>query len=285
MTIRSAARPLVRNLLEHEQISIFYGDAGCGKSFAAIDLGLHIAAGRDWLGHRVAQGPVVYVAAEAGIGIINRVVAWRQTYGLTDLPFAAIVSPVDFCHPAAGDVGRVIAAIRDEEIDPVLVVIDTVSRVLSGGNENAPDDMGALVRSLDRLRDQLRCHVLAIHHCGKEIGRGSRGHSLLRCAVDTEIEITRSEGSGVSTAIVAKQRDGALGQHIAFKLRQVVLGADDDGEPVTSCVVEAVNDTTPKRPPPKLRPAEQIAFDTLQKALAAEGTAAPPHNTSRPGRP
>ena len=37
-----------------------------------------------------------------------------------------------------------------------------VSRVLAGGNENAPDDMGALVRSLDRLRDQLHCHVCAV---------------------------------------------------------------------------------------------------------------------------
>jgi hypothetical protein len=37
-----------------------------------------------------------------------------------------------------------------------------VSRVLAGGNENAPDDMGALVRSLDRLRDELHCHVCAV---------------------------------------------------------------------------------------------------------------------------
>jgi RecA-family ATPase len=52
--------------------------------------------------------------------------------------------------------------------------------------------MGALVRSLDRLRDELHCHVCAVHHLGKDATRGSRGHSLLRCAADTEIALKKS---------------------------------------------------------------------------------------------
>jgi hypothetical protein len=208
MTARLAGRPLVRGLLEREQISVVYGEAGCGKTFLALDLGLHIAVGLDWLGHRVAQGPVVYVAAEAGTGIINRVAAWRQSSGIAGLPFAAVVNPVDLCHAETGDLDRLIVAIRDADLgaDPVLVIIDTVSRVLAGGNENAPDHMGALVRSLDRLRDELHCHVLAVHHTGKDTVRGSRGHSLLRCAVDTEIEVVRSGASGIAIAAVTKQR-------------------------------------------------------------------------------
>jgi hypothetical protein len=103
MAARLTGRPLVRGILEREQVSVVYGEAGCGKTFLALDVGLHIAAGLDWLGRRVAQGPVVYIAAEAPGGIVNRAATWRQASGIADLPFAAITSPVDLCHPEAGD--------------------------------------------------------------------------------------------------------------------------------------------------------------------------------------
>jgi len=57
---------------------------------------------------------------------------------------------------------------------------------------------------------------MGVHHCGKEQSKGSRGHSLLRCAVDTEIEVVRDQAT--STAIVSKQRDGATDGQIAFRL-------------------------------------------------------------------
>jgi len=60
-----------------------------------------------------------------------------------------------------------------------------------------------------------------VHHAGKDAARGSRGHSLLHCAVDTEIEVTRNSGH---TATVTKQRDGATGEQVVFRLRQVELG-------------------------------------------------------------
>jgi hypothetical protein len=149
-----------------------------------------------------------------------------------------------------------------------LLVIDTVSRVLAGGNENGSDDMGALVRSLDRLRDELRCHVLAVHHSGKDQARGARGHSLLHCAVDTEIEVVRDAGTGISLATVTKQRDGATEGQVAFRLRQVELGEDEDGDAVTSCVVEPADSTAPVRKRPKLTGAAAVGLEQLRNCLA-----------------
>jgi RecA-family ATPase len=51
---------------------------------------------------------------------------------------------------------------------------------MAGGNENAPDDMGALVRNIDRLRAETGAAVLLVHHTGKDTSRGARGHSLAR---------------------------------------------------------------------------------------------------------
>ena len=45
MVSRLTGRPLVRGLLEREQISVVRGEAGSGKTFMTLDLGLHVAAG------------------------------------------------------------------------------------------------------------------------------------------------------------------------------------------------------------------------------------------------
>jgi RecA-family ATPase len=192
---RLDGRPLVKGLLEREQTSLVFGESGCGKTFFALDQDLHIAAGLDWFGRRVEQGSVVYVAAEAGRWIFNRIAAWRDAHKLDkkDIPFVVLPQAIDLSHPAAGDLQRLIDAIRGAGLGDNLakVEIDTVSRVLSGGNENAPNDMGMFVSSLDRLRDELHCHVGGVHHSGKDQARGSRGHSLLHCAVDTEVQVIR----------------------------------------------------------------------------------------------
>lgn len=101
MQPRLDGRPLIKDVLEREQISLSFGETGSCKTFLTLDIGLHIAAGLDWFGRKVEQGGVVYVAAEAGRGIANRVVAWRTAHGLDgqDIPFAAITSSVDLCHP------------------------------------------------------------------------------------------------------------------------------------------------------------------------------------------
>ena len=122
-----------------------------------------------------------------------------------------------------------------------LIVVDTLSRALAGGNENAPDDMGALVRGADRLRIMTAAHVLFIHHAGKDDTKGARGHSLLKAAVDTEVRVCRSEADkNIILLEVTKQRDLEVGDKFAFKLRAVELGTNARGKATTSCVVEPV---------------------------------------------
>jgi hypothetical protein len=118
-----------------------------------------------------------------------------------------------------------------------LIVVDTLSRAMAGGNENSPEDMGALVRNLDTIRQHLPAHVAVVHHSGKDAARGARGHSLLRAATDTEIEVSREIGSSTSSARVTKQRELELGDEFPFTLVPVELGANRRGKPVTSCVV------------------------------------------------
>jgi hypothetical protein len=89
--------------------------------------------------------------------------------------------------------------------------------------------------------------VLIVHHAGKDRGKGARGHSSLKGAVDTEIEVTYDKTTGVRTANVTKQRDGSDDVQVYYLLRTVDLGPDPDNPnaQITSCVVAPLPLTTP----------------------------------------
>jgi hypothetical protein len=184
------------------------------------------------------------------------------------IDFSAAVSPVDLCHPKTWDVDRLIEAIGQADI----VIVDIVSRALAGGNENGTEDMGAFVTALDQLRARLGCAIIAVHHIGKDASRGGRGHSLLHCAVDTEIAVERRD-EYVSVATVTKQRDGPGGVEIAFRLRQVALGTDQDGDPVTTCVCEP--EAFVPRKEKKLSGQAKQALDALHIAMAQRAETLP----------
>jgi energy-coupling factor transporter ATP-binding protein EcfA2 len=272
---------LIKHLLGSTAMAVLYGESGSGKTFFALHLAMCVAAGTEFFGRRVREAGVVYVAAEAGRGIENRVVAVKLSRRFPKtMPFAAITTAINLCTDTA-DLERLIAAINGADIGAAveLIVIDTLSRVMAGGNENQPDDMGALVRNLDRLRSETGAAVIVVHHTGKDTSRGARGHSLLRASTDTEIEITRDETTKVCTARVTKQREYATDGTLSFSLRQIELGTDQDDEAVTSCVIEAVEGAaTPQRKPAKLTGGAKVGYEQLKNCMADSATDIPPSN-------
>jgi len=250
---------VVKGLLDQGAFGLTYGPSHVGKSFVVLDVAFHIAAGMPWGGMKVQQGTVIYVAAEGGAGVRKRVAALHRRYGRDDVDLQFILSNIDLRRPDA-DVGPLIAAIEALGRPIILLVIDTLSRVMSGGDENSSVDMGALVKNIDRIRTATRAAVLAVHHSGRDASKGARGHSLLRAAVDTEIEIADR------TIVVTKQRDIDMSWTSGFDLPVVTLGADEDGAPITSCVVELVAKN--ERLPETATPSEQAVVDALTDILS-----------------
>ena len=131
---------LVNKMLGAGEMSAFYGPPGCGKGVIIEDLALHIAAGKEWHGRPVTRGAVVYVALERKQLVIRRAIAWRIKHDLPSLPFAIVGGVYDLKAPTVaqqlGDICRQIEEATAEQV--VLIIIDTVSRALAGGNENSP---------------------------------------------------------------------------------------------------------------------------------------------------
>jgi hypothetical protein len=152
-----------------------------------------------------------------------------------------------------------------------LVVVDTLARVMSGGDENTTVDMSQFVGHCDDLRVATKSHVMVVHHSGKDTSKGARGSSALRAATDTEIEI--EAGEGFSTARVEKQRELEMGGEFCFRLSVVELGSNRRGKPVTSCVVEPL-DEVPEKATKNRRPRGQqqrIVLKAIKNALARVG--------------
>lgn len=272
------AADFVEGLLIECAMSVVYGPSNCGKTFFMTDLALHIAAGRAWRGREIEAGAVIYCALEGSHGISNRIAAFKREHGLEEagLPFAVVPVAINLLDPNADRarlVATIQAAVEHLGVPVKLVVIDTLSRALAGGNENAPDDMGALVASADYIRQTCRAHLCFIHHSGKDQAQGARGHSLLRAATDTEIEISRADTASPSVARVTKQRELEIEGQFVFKLRTVELGTNRRGKPVTSCVVEPLSDGEAPAAPVRVSGGTKAALSALNQALIAVGHA------------
>ena len=280
VTAAEPALDFVEGLLVEGGMSVWYGDSNVGKTFCVLDLAMHVALGRPYRGREVDQGGVVYCALEGVAGIRNRVSAWMKHHWVKpadrrDLPLAIVPSAINMLDVEA-DVPALIEAIKvaAEQLGrPVkLVVIDTLSRALAGGNENSPEDMGALVRASDMVRQACGAHLSFVHHSGKDQARGARGHSLLRAATDTEVEISRGEGSEVSLVKVTKQRELEIGDDMGFRLEVIDLGTNRRGKPLTSCVAVIADAPAAPAKRPKLSNAAAIARQALESVIAKQGT-------------
>lgn len=265
------APALIDGLLDKGAMSVTYGDSNAGKTFVVMDMAYHIATGRPYAGMDVQQGLVVYVAAEGGMGAKKRIVALKQRYPTITPEFLLLASPVDLRRPDA-DMVPLTKALKAINLPIAFLVIDTLSRAMAGGDENSPVDMGAIVSNVDLIRKAIDpVHVMFIHHTGKDKAKGARGHSLLRAATDTEIEVEAIDGASpaAGTIKVTKQRDMDGSWSQGFRLRVHTIGIKDNGKPVTSCTVDLVGFDEAKAAGAKLTVKEREVLTALE-GLQAE---------------
>lgn len=264
----AAAIDFVERLLLEGGSSVIYGPSNCGKSFWILDLAVSVATGkrfRDEL--EVDQGAVVYVALEGSFGVRNRIEALRRSGMIDDsTPLFICFAPVSLLE--ATHAGRLAATVKqaaeESGLPCRLVILDTLARAMAGGDENKGQDMTAAMASIDAIRAATGAHVAVVHHCGKDDSKGARGHSSLRAAVDTEIEVSRPEGKSISTVRVTKQRDLPIGDPMPFSLVSVELGIDRRGNPITSCIVKHEDEMMASKPGKAGRTAKCTPEEMLQ---------------------
>jgi hypothetical protein len=276
LRLGKSRRYLVKDWIPREGLVVVWGAPKCGKSFWVFDLMMHVALGwkyRDW---RVEAGPVVYVACEGEHGFAARSEAFRQgkiSEEGADPPFYLLATRLDLAADAADLIFDIAAQLSGAQCSAV--VIDTLNRSLVG-SESRDEDMAAYIKGADAIREKFHCAVIIIHHCGIAEAR-PRGHTSLSGAADAQIAVKRDAADNV-VAEVEYMKDGPAGEVTVSRLAPLEVDLDEDGEPITSCVVEPVYGDLHRKPKKILAPTQRRALELLEQAVDIGGEVPPESN-------
>ena len=226
---------LIQDVLPRKGFSALFGPPGSFKSFVALDIAHSIATGTAWMGKDVTTpGAVLYICGEGHGGIGARIRACRLHHKTEPGAKVYVIRHQLNLRSSKEDIQQLQLAISNlvqrEQVRFELVQIDTLARAFGGGNENDSSDMGAFIASLSKIQRLLDCALQIVHHVGKDITKGLRGHSSLLGALDTELELQRLDGTlqdnhiaGSGNITITKQKDGSDGAKYGFRMVKVNL--------------------------------------------------------------
>lgn len=260
-------RPLwrVKNVFPECGTVVVHGVSRSGKTFAVLDLVLATALEREWFGYKTSTCNILYICLESAWGLQGRLRAWTIHNG-QPLPknLRFIIDPFDLRDK------RHVQAICQLAPKRGILVIDTLNRATPGADENSSKDMSQIIAAAGEIQAAIQGLVLLVAHSGKDTAKGIRGHSSLFAALDANIEVGRNGDTRfIKLDKVKEAEDGAKK---LFRLKPIVIGQDEDGADITSCIVEPLDRATVSNAEDKpLSGALQRALESLDKAIGNEG--------------
>jgi predicted transcriptional regulator len=217
-------RYVVPKLLLENSIATIYGQKGNGKTHYSLALALAIARGDEWNGHKLKPRPVFYLVGEGSSSVVERLEAWRlftgenlpenfETGHLQPAPQLLVLEQLD----------GFIKLLQRREWSSGVVFLDTFQTATVGLDEISGREMGEAIEALKVIARETNSTVIIIHHAGKNLERGQRGHSSLGASVETEIEVSTDSNSGSIKAKVVKMRTAPDGWDTSYKLELISL--------------------------------------------------------------
>jgi archaellum biogenesis ATPase FlaH len=159
-------------------LCVLYGESGAGKSFVSLDYAL-----------RVAQtSAVIYIPTEGEAGYRKRVAAWCHHHQKSEGNLQFIFGSASLFDRATFD--ELLDTLQ--QMQPKLVIIDTLAMAMAGGDENSARDMGIVMRNCRAINHRLKAAVLLVHHVNKA-GVVERGSGALRGNADTMIKVSPAD--------------------------------------------------------------------------------------------
>ncbi|ARN80686.1 AAA family ATPase [Methylocystis bryophila] len=275
---------LIKHVLPLQGLAAIYSKPGSFKSFIAFHIALCVALGRAWGGRRVAQAAVVYIGAEGAAGLRKRKAGYQiaEPDLPGDLPFA-LISAAPNLGSDNGDLSALIAAIESANLEPGLIVIDTLSRTMGAGDENGAG-MTAFIANAGALAEHFKALVLIVHHSGLGDDKRLRGHSSLNGALDAQILCERAEGDLAATLTLQKLKDDASDVRLRARLSRVVIGHDEDGDEISTLVVDEIEDAeAAKIEKPRIIPrAQRLLMSVIDDAIDDAGEDLRPYGPGGP---
>lgn len=263
----TSIRYLIDGYVPERSLVEIFGPPGHGKSFVAMDMAFCVATGTEWHGHKTQQGPVVYIAGEGFSGIGQRIRALTIKHGIPAQNLYVSTQPASLTDEE--NAAWVAEAVR--QYQPVLIVIDTLSRNFGGGDENSTRDMNAFVSNLD-IHIKGNATILIVHHTGLVEKNRARGSSVLNGAMDCEYSVVKDDR--LITFANTKMKEAEPPHGLTFEMMAQDLGwTDEAGEPLKSIVLKKTDwmPTETKDSKQRLSARDDAILTSLNEAIAAHG--------------
>jgi hypothetical protein len=245
---------LVKGLIPEVGHGLLSGQWSAGKTVTALDLAGSVMTCTPFLGRMIKrQCGVLFVAAESASDVRLRFeTLMREKYGgLCPAPFVWYESAPPLLQKDSAKKWIAMARQADRRLKadfglPLgLVVADSITSC--AGYIRAGDDQSnavgqAIMDVFKAVAQDIHCFVLPLDHFGKDPTTGTRGPSskedaaevILVCLGDRQVD-----GTVTNTRLaIRKNKAGEQGQKFPFALRKVTVGVDEDGDPITTMVVD-----------------------------------------------
>lgn len=250
---------VVEGIMETGQVGVLYGDSTVGKTFALLDLGLHIAADRKWHNKRVYRpGSVLMITSEGERALWRRIEAWWQHYNAMHKKDTSF-KPVS---PESIDAGGFFVSrkgvdlldletlkpvnelVSSMSVAPSLIIVDTLASNMLG-DENRSDDVSRFINNCKAMANTWGSTVLIAHHSGLNVKDRMRGSSAIFSGVDFVLQLDRVEKALVPTVELStkKSKDGECSNPLYFEMevQYLIDVPDQNGNPSTSLALKQVS--------------------------------------------
>lgn len=229
---------IVKGWLHRRSQALMFGRWSAGKTFCALSMAAHVAAGQEWFGNKVRQTGVLYLNYEGAPGMAKRLWALRHSYSEWNwhqVPFFMVDMEEQLVNrdktetPGMRTAKEALTAYRKLVGElPGLIIVDTLRDAL-GGSDSDVDLTSAYKEFTRKMAKKMGITVLTVHHPGHGDSSRGRGDSGIEAGCDSVIRVD----ADLYEIKATKQRDGKLGL-LHYDLATINCGQDADGDTVTT---------------------------------------------------
>lgn len=221
---------LIENLIDRASVNVIYGPPKSFKTLIAQNMAHHLCTSQEWCNHRIPRrSNVLYLGYEdpeslklrqaalaqaqqeklhKNIGYLS-IVSTNIPYLNEELTLSSVIEFFEYHRSNGPD-------IRTNDV----LIIDTLNMAFSHlGNENDAQFMAEVAKCTRRFTI-FGITVFIIHHSGKDISRGLRGHTALAGAVDN-IFLCKKKGKDKIELSQEMWRNGPEGKKLKMLIREV----------------------------------------------------------------